>query len=123
MLHVFYKILALSQTQASGSQNQRISFRSMHPWQITSEILSRSTEKRNRIHPLPGYKRRKEKWLPEVNYKNGNIEKNTFTANMIIVAPAMLPGKDTKTLTEIKRLPAKKPSGIFFTSRAHRIGL
>jgi len=30
---------------------------------------------------------------------------------------------DTKTLTEIKRLPAKKPSGIFFTSRAHRIGL
>lgn len=30
---------------------------------------------------------------------------------------------DTKTLKEIKRLPAKKPSGIFFTSRAHRIGL
>jgi len=30
---------------------------------------------------------------------------------------------DTQTLTEIKRLPAKKPSGIFFTSRAHRIGL
>ena len=30
---------------------------------------------------------------------------------------------DTQTLQEIKRLPAKKPSGIFFTSRAHRIGL
>ena len=30
---------------------------------------------------------------------------------------------DTQSLTEIKRLPAKKPSGIFFTSRAHRIGL
>ncbi len=30
---------------------------------------------------------------------------------------------DTQTLEEIKRLPAKKPSGIFFTSRAHRIGL
>jgi len=30
---------------------------------------------------------------------------------------------DTHTLKELKRLPAKKPSGIFFTSRAHRIGL
>ncbi|MCU7835579.1 MAG: protein nirF [gamma proteobacterium symbiont of Taylorina sp.] len=30
---------------------------------------------------------------------------------------------DTKTLKELKRLPAKKPSGIFFSSRAHRIGL
>lgn len=30
---------------------------------------------------------------------------------------------DTQSLKEIKRLPAKKPSGIFFTSRAHRIGL
>ena len=30
---------------------------------------------------------------------------------------------DTQTLQEIKRLPAKKPSGIFFSSRAHRIGL
>ena len=30
---------------------------------------------------------------------------------------------DTQTLEEIKRIPAKKPSGIFFTSRAHRIGL
>ncbi|MCU7800156.1 MAG: protein nirF [gamma proteobacterium symbiont of Lucinoma myriamae] len=30
---------------------------------------------------------------------------------------------DTQTLEEIKRFPAKKPSGIFFTSRAHRIGL
>ncbi len=30
---------------------------------------------------------------------------------------------DTQTLKEIKRLPAKKPSGIFFTSRAHKIGL
>lgn len=30
---------------------------------------------------------------------------------------------DTQTLEEIKRLAAKKPSGIFFTSRAHRIGL
>ena len=30
---------------------------------------------------------------------------------------------DTKTLKAIKHLKAKKPSGIFFTSRAHRIGL
>ncbi|MCN4144613.1 MAG: hypothetical protein LC437_06015 [Thiohalomonas sp.] len=30
---------------------------------------------------------------------------------------------DTQTLEEIKRLAAKKPRGIFFTSRAHRIGL
>ncbi len=30
---------------------------------------------------------------------------------------------DTQSLKEIKRLPAKKPSGIFFSSRAHRIGL
>lgn len=30
---------------------------------------------------------------------------------------------DTQTLAEIKRLPARKPSGIFFTSRAHSIGL
>jgi len=30
---------------------------------------------------------------------------------------------DTQTLTEVKRLPARKPSGIFFSSRAHRIGL
>ncbi len=30
---------------------------------------------------------------------------------------------DTQTLKEVKRLAAKKPSGIFFTSRAHRIGL
>ncbi len=30
---------------------------------------------------------------------------------------------NTQTLEEVKRLPAKKPSGIFFTSRAHRIGL
>ncbi|WP_198265985.1 cytochrome D1 domain-containing protein [sulfur-oxidizing endosymbiont of Gigantopelta aegis] len=30
---------------------------------------------------------------------------------------------DTQTLEEVKRIKAKKPSGIFFTSRAHRIGL
>ncbi len=30
---------------------------------------------------------------------------------------------DTRTLKLIKKLPARKPSGIFFTSRAHRIGL
>ena len=30
---------------------------------------------------------------------------------------------DTQTLKEVKRLAAKKPSGIFFSSRAHRIGL
>ena len=30
---------------------------------------------------------------------------------------------DTETLQEITRLPANKPSGIFFSSRAHKIGL
>ncbi len=30
---------------------------------------------------------------------------------------------DTKTRREIAELPAEKPSGIFFTARAHRIGL
>jgi protein NirF len=30
---------------------------------------------------------------------------------------------DTNTLQEITRLPANKPSGIFFSSRAHKIGL
>jgi len=30
---------------------------------------------------------------------------------------------DTRTLERIKSLPARKPSGIFFTDRAHRIGL
>lgn len=30
---------------------------------------------------------------------------------------------DTATFVEEKRLPAKKPSGIFFTSRAHKLGL
>lgn len=30
---------------------------------------------------------------------------------------------DTETLNEIARLPAKTPSGIFFSSRAHQIGL
>ncbi len=30
---------------------------------------------------------------------------------------------DTATLKRLKELPAKKPSGIFFTDRAHRIGL
>ena len=30
---------------------------------------------------------------------------------------------DTRTLKKIKSLPAKKPSGIFFTSRAHKTGL
>ncbi len=30
---------------------------------------------------------------------------------------------DTQTLEEVKHIPARKPSGIFFTSRAHRIGL
>jgi protein NirF len=30
---------------------------------------------------------------------------------------------DTQTLQEVKHIPARKPSGIFFTSRAHRIGL
>lgn len=30
---------------------------------------------------------------------------------------------DTETLQEIARLPASKPNGIFFSSRAHRIGL
>ncbi|MGR9014344.1 MAG: cytochrome D1 domain-containing protein [Gammaproteobacteria bacterium] len=30
---------------------------------------------------------------------------------------------DTETLQEITRLPADKPSGIFFSSRAHKIGL
>lgn len=29
---------------------------------------------------------------------------------------------DTETLAEIARLPAQKPSGIFFTDRANRIG-
>jgi len=30
---------------------------------------------------------------------------------------------DTESTKEIKRLPAKKPSGIFFSSRAHKMGL
>ncbi len=30
---------------------------------------------------------------------------------------------DTRTLKRVKSLPARKPSGIFFTARAHRIGL
>ena len=30
---------------------------------------------------------------------------------------------DTRRLVKVKELPAAKPSGIFFTSRAHRIGL
>ena len=30
---------------------------------------------------------------------------------------------DTESFKEIKRLPAEKPSGIFFTSRAHKMGL
>ena len=30
---------------------------------------------------------------------------------------------DTSTLERVKSLPALKPSGIFFTSRAHEIGL
>jgi len=30
---------------------------------------------------------------------------------------------DTDTLQEIARMPAQTPNGIFFSSRAHRIGL
>jgi len=30
---------------------------------------------------------------------------------------------DTRSLKELKQMPAKKPSGIFFTNRAHEIGL
>ena len=30
---------------------------------------------------------------------------------------------DTQRLVKLKELPAAKPSGIFFTDRAHRIGL
>lgn len=30
---------------------------------------------------------------------------------------------DTESFTELKRLPAEKPSGIFFSSRAHQMGL
>ncbi|MCW8830750.1 MAG: protein nirF, partial [Gammaproteobacteria bacterium] len=30
---------------------------------------------------------------------------------------------DTETFEELKRLPAEKPSGIFSTTRAHKIGL
>jgi protein NirF len=30
---------------------------------------------------------------------------------------------NTQTLTEIARLPADKPNGIFFSARAHRIGM
>ncbi|MDP6572502.1 MAG: cytochrome D1 domain-containing protein, partial [Rhodospirillales bacterium] len=30
---------------------------------------------------------------------------------------------DTMSLESVKELPAAKPSGIFFTARAHRIGL
>ncbi|MBI5120632.1 MAG: protein nirF [Rhodospirillales bacterium] len=30
---------------------------------------------------------------------------------------------DTETFAELARIPAQKPSGIFFTSRAHRLGL
>ncbi|MCT4656359.1 MAG: protein nirF [Cohaesibacter sp.] len=30
---------------------------------------------------------------------------------------------DTQTLEKVKTMPAKKPSGIFFTARAHKIGL
>ena len=30
---------------------------------------------------------------------------------------------DTESLERIARLPAEKPSGIFFTARAHRTGL
>ena len=30
---------------------------------------------------------------------------------------------DTETFRELARLPAERPSGIFFTARAHRLGL
>ncbi|MDX5379357.1 MAG: hypothetical protein LPK08_17775 [Halomonas sp.] len=30
---------------------------------------------------------------------------------------------DTRTFEELARLPAESPSGIFFTHRAHQIGL
>jgi protein NirF len=30
---------------------------------------------------------------------------------------------DTETFREMARIPAEKPSGIFFTARAHRLGL
>ncbi|RLA23387.1 MAG: protein nirF, partial [Gammaproteobacteria bacterium] len=30
---------------------------------------------------------------------------------------------DTSSFTELARLPANKPSGIFFSSRAHKMGL
>ena len=30
---------------------------------------------------------------------------------------------NTETFTEVATLPADKPSGIFFTNRAHQIGL
>ena len=30
---------------------------------------------------------------------------------------------DTNSFKEIMRLPANKPSGIFFSSRAHKMGL
>jgi protein NirF len=30
---------------------------------------------------------------------------------------------DTRTLEKLKSLPADKPSGIFFSSRAHKTGL
>ncbi len=50
----------------------------------------------------------------QVNYQNGNIEKNSFKANMIIVAPAMLPGKDTKTLAETLGL-SQDDKGFFAT--------
>ncbi|OAD20947.1 nitrite reductase, cytochrome cd1, partial [Candidatus Thiomargarita nelsonii] len=30
---------------------------------------------------------------------------------------------DTETFAEVATLPADKPSGIFFTARAHKIGL
>ena len=30
---------------------------------------------------------------------------------------------DTQSYEKIKTLPAEKPSGIFFTNRAHKIGL
>jgi heterodisulfide reductase subunit A len=50
----------------------------------------------------------------QVNYQNGGSGKNTFNADMIILAPALIPGSDTKSLAETLGI-SQDQKGFFAT--------
>jgi len=63
------------------------------------------------------------KWQDFVTAFRSNIIQNPFQTRTVSCRDDnQVKVYDTESFSEIATLPADKPSGIFFTPRAHRIG-